>query len=43
MMNIVVFESFKVDIKKTGKQNVCFCPRDSIKFQSYLMYLDNIE
>ena len=26
MMNIVMFESFKVDIKKNGKENVCFCP-----------------
>ena len=30
MMNIVLSESFKVDIKKTGKENVYFCSRDSI-------------
>ena len=24
MMNIVLIESFKVDVKKTGKENICF-------------------
>ena len=32
-MNIELFESFKVDIKKSCEENVCFCPRDSISYQ----------
>ena len=33
MMNNVMFESFEVDIQKTGKEDVCFYPRDSIYYQ----------
>ena len=32
MMNIVLLESFKVDIKKTGKENVYIIPRHLILF-----------
>ena len=32
-MNIIMFKSFLVNIKKTVKQNGCFCPRDSIYYQ----------
>ena len=32
MMKIELFESFKVNIKKTYEENVCFCPRDSISY-----------
>ena len=34
--NIVLFESFKVDIKKMYEENIFFCPRDSI---SYIVYI----
>ena len=29
-----LFESFKVDIKKTYEENVCFCPRESIFYEN---------
>ena len=32
MMNIELFESYKVELKNTCKENVCFCPRDSIYY-----------
>ena len=36
-MNSVLFESFKVDIKKTFHENICFCLCDSISYQDKVL------
>ena len=42
-MNIELFESIKVDIKKSYKENICFCTRDFISYQDKIPSLPIIK